>query len=80
MPLKEGKSKKVVSENIEKEMHEGMPQKQAVAVAMKKAGMSKDMGMMKQEKKPMPSKAKPKSTDDLRRIAKEKFGPKKNYK
>ena len=41
MPLKSGKSKKVASENIKKEMEAGRPQKQAVAIAMSKAGMSK---------------------------------------
>lgn len=41
MPIKKGKSKKVVSENISEMMHSGMPQKQAVAAAMSKAGMSK---------------------------------------
>jgi len=35
MPLMMGKSKHAVSENIRREMHKGMPQKQAIAVAMK---------------------------------------------
>src|SRR3990167_10501539 len=38
MPLKKGKSKAVVSQNIREMMHAGHPQKQAVAAAMKKAG------------------------------------------
>lgn len=50
MPLKSGKSKKTISENIRKEMHAGMPQKQAIAAAMSKAGMSKP-GMMNGGKK-----------------------------
>ena len=41
MPLKKGKSKKAVSANIKMMMHEGKPMKQAVAIAMHKAGMSK---------------------------------------
>ena len=41
MPLKPGKSKKVISQNIRTEMHAGKPQKEAVAIAMDKAGMSK---------------------------------------
>lgn len=38
MPLKSGKSKKAVSDNIKTEMAAGKPQKQAVAIAMSKAG------------------------------------------
>ena len=41
MPLKSGKSKKVISENIRTEMHHGKPQDQAIAIAMSKAGKSK---------------------------------------
>jgi uncharacterized protein YoaH (UPF0181 family) len=41
MPLKKGKSKKVVSENISELMHSGRPQKQAIAIAMSEAGLSK---------------------------------------
>jgi hypothetical protein len=38
MPLKSGSSKKTVSSNIKTEMNAGRPQKQAVAIAMSKAG------------------------------------------
>lgn len=41
MPLKKGKSKKVVSSNISELMHSGYPQKQSIAIAMSKAGKSK---------------------------------------
>ncbi len=41
MPLKKGKSKKAVSYNIAELMRSGRPQKQAVAIAMSKAGKSR---------------------------------------
>lgn len=41
MPLKKGKSKAVISENISELRHSGRPQDQSVAIAMKEAGKSK---------------------------------------
>ena len=41
MPLEPGKSKAVVRRNIKREIRAGKPQKQAVAIAMHKAGKPK---------------------------------------
>ena len=41
MPLQKGKSGKAVSRNIRTLMSEGYPQKQAVAIALDKAGHSR---------------------------------------
>ena len=51
MPIKKGKSKRVISKNISELVHSGKPQKQAVAIAMEAAGKSKDTAQSRFEKK-----------------------------
>ncbi|WP_336994805.1 MULTISPECIES: hypothetical protein [Leclercia] len=41
MPLKKGRSKKVIGQNIATEIKAGKPKDQAIAIAMDKAGKKK---------------------------------------
>jgi len=41
MPLKSGKSERVISSNISEMVHSGHPKNQAIAAALEKAGKAK---------------------------------------
>jgi hypothetical protein len=51
MPLEEGKSKEAVSDNIKTEREAGKPEKQAVAIAMSEAGMSRGSARARADKR-----------------------------
>lgn len=44
MPLKKGRRKKIIGENIATEIKAGKPKDQAIAIAMSKAGKKKKKG------------------------------------
>lgn len=50
MPLKTGKSKAVINSNIKELVKSNRPVKQAIAIAMSKAGKSKHMPIGKSKK------------------------------
>ena len=59
MPLRKGRSKKVISQNISGLMHTGRPKSQAVAIAMHEAGMSKPKPKTKAKKRKPAKRKKP---------------------
>lgn len=50
MPLKKGKSRKAISSNIRTEIRHGKPRKQAIAIALRTAGVPKKRKSRKKKK------------------------------
>lgn len=50
MPLKKGKSKKTISDNIRTERESGKPENQSIAISMSVAGKSKKKKKAKKKK------------------------------
>lgn len=63
MPLKKGRSKKIISENIATEVRAGKPVEQAAAIAYSEAGMTKK----KHEKKEKMHEKKEKKRDGMKK-------------
>ena len=51
MPLYKGRSRGVISQNISELVHSGRPRKQAIAIAMNKAGKKKRRGTLRSRMK-----------------------------
>jgi hypothetical protein len=54
MPLSKGKSRASISKNISKLRKEGYPRSQAIAIALRTAGVPKKRKVMKRKKNPLP--------------------------
>lgn len=65
MPLKKGKSKKVISENIREMVHSGHPRKQAIAASLSEARKSGAKIPKKKAKKKFSFSTRPDATPEM---------------